>query len=134
MKTTFLASFFSLPKLLKYPPKASIYRGTSCKRQSVKSCLEPINKLEMSCKASFAAVLGCFHRYSCRKMGQKACVNKTQVAAEIQEYATREYATSSHVFMESRFHFYTLGTTSTAIFSMMEAELALVQNMKVVSI
>ena len=108
----------------------------SMQKRSVKSCLEPTNKLEMSCKASFVAVLGCFHRYSCRKMGQKVCVNKThvakQVAAEIEEYAISEYATSSHVFMKSRFHFCAFDTSSTAIFLIMEAELSLMKNMKVV--
>mgnify|MGYP004721388157 CR=1 FL=1 len=94
--------------------------------ERIHASLEPTNKLETSCKASFEAVLGCFHRYSCRKMSQKACVNKTQVAAEIEEYATLQYMTSNHVFMKSRFHFCEFGIASTTIFLMMEAELALV--------
>ena len=63
-------------------------------------------------------------------MDQKVCVNKTQfseqVVAAIEEYATWENAASCHIFTESRFRFYAFDITSTAICSMMKAELALV--------
>ena len=58
----------------------------------VKIPFKPINKLDLSCKASFVAILVCFHQNSRRKMGQKACVNIVQVeekvATKIGEYAT----------------------------------------------
>ena len=58
----------------------------------VKILLEPINKLDLSCKASLATFLVCFYRNSYRKMGQKACVNKAQVVVTIEENTRSENA------------------------------------------
>ena len=58
------ASHAQLQKLSKCSSKAAICREISGKKQSVKLCLKPINKVDISSKTSFSAVLGCFHRYS----------------------------------------------------------------------
>ena len=49
----------------------------------VKMPLKTINKLDLSCKASLAAILVTFHQNSCKKIGQKACLNITQVEEQV---------------------------------------------------
>ena len=131
--------------------KGPIYRGIHAKDKVlsyVKILLEPINKLDLSCKTSLATFLVCFHRNSCRKMGQKTCMNKAQVveqvAATIEESTTSENMGWGRI-LSPRFpplHVFSILASlqlcsiflpiSTNIFSMLEAELALVENMKAV--
>ena len=67
----------------------------------VKIPLEPINKLDLSCKASLAAILVTFHQNSCKKIGQKACLNITQVAEQVAAEigATLGCELSTHVLL-----------------------------------